>query len=796
MPPTSSVRKTALPDNQAAGAKRTASGRAIRTNTTRPANYYARPFGSLSAASATNADQDAQDAASPGFTPALTYFTTAITALPKEVMKQFTQMKEVEAKVHGPHEQLGEAIDAVLELPIPPRKSTNGQAVAGGHQQGLLSLTTNNSMSGSANASLVNGVAGGVQHSAQNSISGSVAPEDPAQYETEEEMRRRKQYYDVRALTHSLLPLLDEKSVVLNEAERILSLQESRIDSVLPHIDGEISEVSRLGSMTHWAYSDNRQKKGAATTPAVAQRGRDVAATNSLAAAANAIHETEIAQARREARQEAKNEKGGKGKRAAEHVDSDFDERPKKTTGKGAKGKATAQPPLAGLGITNGEPVKKRRVVDKGLAAPAMERSASANTGGKGAKATRETPRSAPVVEGVKKITKAKPAPPQAKKRAPASVQNSPALASSPLHSSFVPSSMEPPPGAKSQSARLRQDSSATNLRHEKLVDEDASRPTSAAGKANGNGEKSNGKRKPSADEQAQADNAQEVDVEKSTEVSTLKREETDAQDAERPVLSRTASSNGKGKDSRVGTPRDDAHDAPMARTRSTRSQRGNARDSSSSEPQIQYRDKNHKRAISNSHILKQLAPFNRSPDIDRHRHDDMDEDLESVDGNGMPSREEEPLQGRSSRSRPTSRPASRRNTQTNLPPPRSPTPAAPEEEEPEEEPEDTQMVDAEPEPVEEAAEPVPELEEDEESEHDPDDPNELKYCYCNRGSYGEMVACDNTNCAKEWFHIGCTELKESPGEDETWYCKDCRPLFGKKRGGNGKGKAGGRGGG
>lgn len=91
------------------------------------------------------------------------------------------------------------------------------------------------------------------------------------------------------------------------------------------------------------------------------------------------------------------------------------------------------------------------------------------------------------------------------------------------------------------------------------------------------------------------------------------------------------------------------------------------------------------------------------------------------------------------------------------------------------------------------AAQDEPE-DEDEESEHDPDDPNEPKYCYCNRGSYGEMVACDNDSCPREWFHLGCTELREAPSEEEKWYCRECRPLFGPKVGR--KGKAGrGRGG-
>ena len=39
----------------------------------------------------------------------------------------------------------------------------------------------------------------------------------------------------------------------------------------------------------------------------------------------------------------------------------------------------------------------------------------------------------------------------------------------------------------------------------------------------------------------------------------------------------------------------------------------------------------------------------------------------------------------------------------------------------------------------------------------------ELRYCYCGGVSYGEMVGCDNDNCTKEWFHLGCIGLKSPP---------------------------------
>lgn len=53
----------------------------------------------------------------------------------------------------------------------------------------------------------------------------------------------------------------------------------------------------------------------------------------------------------------------------------------------------------------------------------------------------------------------------------------------------------------------------------------------------------------------------------------------------------------------------------------------------------------------------------------------------------------------------------------------------------------------------------------DEEDGEDVDD-NEPRYCYCNEVSYGEMVACDNEGCPREWFHLKCAGLREAPGEN------------------------------
>lgn len=59
--------------------------------------------------------------------------------------------------------------------------------------------------------------------------------------------------------------------------------------------------------------------------------------------------------------------------------------------------------------------------------------------------------------------------------------------------------------------------------------------------------------------------------------------------------------------------------------------------------------------------------------------------------------------------------------------------------------------------------------------EEEDEDPNEQRYCYCNGVSYGEMVACDNENCAREWFHLECTGLRSLPPARSTWYCDECK---------------------
>ncbi|KAI1500697.1 hypothetical protein F5X99DRAFT_385175 [Biscogniauxia marginata] len=87
-------------------------------------------------------------------------------------------------------------------------------------------------------------------------------------------------------------------------------------------------------------------------------------------------------------------------------------------------------------------------------------------------------------------------------------------------------------------------------------------------------------------------------------------------------------------------------------------------------------------------------------------------------------------------------------------------------------------------------------------------DPDEPRYCLCNRVSFGTMIQCDNVdvsetntdtinparngrtaikqkltaggkqNCKQEWFHLECVGLSEIPPRTTKWYCPECRVLL------------------
>jgi hypothetical protein len=56
-------------------------------------------------------------------------------------------------------------------------------------------------------------------------------------------------------------------------------------------------------------------------------------------------------------------------------------------------------------------------------------------------------------------------------------------------------------------------------------------------------------------------------------------------------------------------------------------------------------------------------------------------------------------------------------------------------------------------------------------------DPSEPRYCRCGRISFGEMIACEHSDCPHgEWFHFSCVGLDARSRPRGEWHCSaECK---------------------
>lgn len=281
-----------------------------------------------------------------GFYPAISHFTDAVAALPRDYRRHISLLKEVDAKAWLPEENLLK----ILEQCQTERRSRPVGSVAHTVAGSTSNVPDENAMLSAANS--VNGASldNASQYSSQN-----------ADHAT---LQRRHLY---QALRHNLVQIMvtmDEKNHVINNANEDLSRHVRRLDDLWPHIADEISEEARLGSLKHWAYTDLNPPKKAAAAAAVSRR--------EVATGLAIIGDNDIAH-RSESRREAML---AKKQRLSQHVDSDFDDKAIGRKGATAKGKkpdslaeAAAAAAAAGIG--------KRKKPEKTTGGVGMERTTS-----------------------------------------------------------------------------------------------------------------------------------------------------------------------------------------------------------------------------------------------------------------------------------------------------------------------------------------------------------------------------------------------------------------------------------
>ncbi|TDZ23355.1 Transcriptional regulatory protein PHO23 [Colletotrichum sidae] len=368
--------------------------------------------------------------------PAITYFSDAIAALPKELVRHFTLLKEVDAKIFTPEDALFQLVDAAMNAPLPQPRPVN-DASSSSIAPASAPMSAQNSSSGVP----LGAIAPPPAPSTDGSFAASIY--DPSN------LPRRQLFRQTAIKIQEMLGSLEEKNHVISTANDALQKQLSRIEDVWPHVESEFSEEAKWGSTSHWAYPENR----AVSKAAHAERSRrEGAAAISAAAQQLADEAAARSDARKQAVQAKKSQK-------TQHQESDFDdgeakgkaEAGKKGQGGGKGRKAAEVAANVGLGIstngttTNGPaPQPKRRKVEKTPSGNNVaERAMSSVFGNSASKAKITSPRETPAPEGqAPKKRKALPSGTgQSKKSKNGVAALSPSVASSPV----LPTFPEPP---------------------------------------------------------------------------------------------------------------------------------------------------------------------------------------------------------------------------------------------------------------------------------------------------------------------------------------------------------------
>ncbi|KAI9158415.1 Chromatin modification-related protein [Paramyrothecium foliicola] len=644
--------------------------------------------------------------------PAITHFADAMTALPKELVRHFTLLKEVDAKIYAPEEQLFKLVSTAANLPIPDSRAN---------------LDIRNSTAPtSAPMSAQNSSSGIVPHPAVPSLlSADESNNAPSSLFDPSNFHRRQHFRQTAFKIQEMLVALEEKNHVISTANDALQRQLARVEDVWPYVEGEFSDEAKWGSTTHWAYPENRTGKSAQAERA----RRDGAAAISAAAQALADEAAARSDARKQAVQAKKNMKNQSQESTVDDQDGRLKGEPGKKSAQ-SKVRKTAEGSGVGLGITaatgpNGNPPPKRRKVEKVTngAAP-MERAMSSVFGNSAPKTKASSPRATPVPEGPKK-RKALPSGSGQSKKKTGGTAMSPSAASSPVLTVLPEpkitgrASPPPPPPAsipRPASSRARQNSIQSNSENGRA------RPASAApAKANGNGPgtpdvstptippRLNTEAKPTKESSAPA-RAESVKNESDKPESAL---------AVTPITSKKEKEKEKEKDKDKEKEKEQEKEKEVEKEPKTE-ERDRKSESIPPTPQVATTVTT-KSGRASKPSTPALSTFQEAARPRSSRNS------ESIGGSKKSHRKSSSV------------------AQIVIPPPPVEGPTS-----------GNLHGDG----------------EDDDGDIDADEPT---YCYCNSVSYGEMVACDAEGCPREWFHLACVGLRVAPGSKTKWYCEDCK---------------------
>ncbi|KAM3566435.1 hypothetical protein ARSEF4850_000577 [Beauveria asiatica] len=392
--------------------------------------------------------------------PAITHFADTMTALPKELVRHFTLLKEVDAKIFAPQEHLFKLVSAATQASLPGAYSNN--EAASSVAPASAPMSAQGSSTGAAQSNPL---------APASADEPSTAPGvfDPVN------IPRRQLFRQTAFKIQEMLVSLEEKNHVISTANEALQQQLARVEDVWPYLENEFSDEAKWGSATHWAYPENRGGKAN-----FERARRDGAAAISAAAQALADEAAARSDARKQAVQAKKN------MRNANHG-ADMDaSREKKPSSKARKAEDGDH---VGLGISggtaNGNPQKRRKTEKAAPGGTPMERTISSALGSTASKVKGNSPRVTPAPEGAKK-RRALPTGSAPAKKKPAAPGKTPSTTSSPVVNNIsepkTGASPAPTSAPRPASSRARQNSVNSTSENGK-----ARRPSVTAKVTNGN---------------------------------------------------------------------------------------------------------------------------------------------------------------------------------------------------------------------------------------------------------------------------------------------------------------------
>ncbi|KAJ2892727.1 hypothetical protein MKZ38_009432 [Zalerion maritima] len=643
--------------------------------------------------------------------PGITHFTDAITALPKDLVRHFTLLKEVDAKICQPEEQLFQHIHDLLEAPLPTPQSTTDNTQASSIVAAATATAAATAPSSSFARSLNRQAGSSVPPQNHSNQRGGA----DATMATDNVTRRIIARQAIQKM-QDMLVSLEEKNHVISVANDTLKRQLNRVEEIWPHLEKEFSDEAKWGSTTHWAYPENRLNRNAQQQ---AHNSRREAASH-LTAAAQAL--ADEAAARSDARKQAVAAK----KRQAPQQESDLDDHDKHKNDHGKKShpksrKAAAESPASvGLGITapgntpNGNPPTKRRKVDKTAnGTPVVERAMATVFGKEPQKAKTASPRETPVPEAPSR--KRKPLPTSSsnggkKKNGPAGAALSPSIASSPVLSNLpdpkAPARSSPAPTSVPKATASRAKQTSVPVTTEKAC------PSPAAHtKSNGTALKS-----PfigPVQNNIKAKEKEEVGKPKEPPpVLEPKQEALKSEPEQLPTQPRAPAPTTTATSTKASHSKEEGSSKPE--------EKSSKPDTPATTPSVAPTTVTTKSGRASKPSTPALSTFPETgPNHPKTR----------------PSRNSE----LGSNKRSHKKGVAAHSVASQL--------------------------------AEEAATSSVQGDDDD-NNMDEDEPT---YCYCNGVSYGEMVACDSDGCEREWFHLECVGLKVAPKTNAKWYCEDCK---------------------